>query len=420
MLPLLRVSAAVRVRAFGRLHNLRCPPHSSAAALHNLRCPPYSSAAALHTAAPSPRLHFFERPLTPRQRRLDALARQRRMAATAADIAERALVPGDPSRVHAMDCRTGKAAADPRQTDLVVYHADCPDGFAAAFAAWKLLGDAAEYVPAPHGPAAPLDLDVTGRRVVVADYCFPAAVTARMIAQAASFIVLDHHASAEKELAGVEERYKAFSMVQSGATLAWCYFHGHEAPVPPLLRYIEDRDLWRWTMPHAAEFCAGFGAPIGDFAAWDAALAGGEAALRACMVKGAHVLEHKARERDAHVARAVPATMRAAPHLSARLVNATTLASEIGNALATQPGVDFGVMWSYNHEQRCFTVSLRSARDDVDVSAIAKAHGGGGHPRAAGFSHLGASIEELFTHIAGRPVAPPPGAGAGAAGAGSA
>ena len=30
--------------------------------------------------------------------------------------------------------------------------------------------------------------------------------------------------------------------------------------------------------------------------------------------------------------------------------------------------------------------SLRSVRDGVDVSAIAKANGGGGHTRAAGFS----------------------------------
>jgi phosphoesterase RecJ-like protein len=31
-------------------------------------------------------------------------------------------------------------------------------------------------------------------------------------------------------------------------------------------------------------------------------------------------------------------------------------------------------------------VSLRSATGSVDVSAIAQRHGGGGHPRAAGFS----------------------------------
>jgi nanoRNase/pAp phosphatase (c-di-AMP/oligoRNAs hydrolase) len=33
-----------------------------------------------------------------------------------------------------------------------------------------------------------------------------------------------------------------------------------------------------------------------------------------------------------------------------------------------------------------FTYSLRSAEGGLDVSVIAKRHGGGGHPHAAGFT----------------------------------
>jgi phosphoesterase RecJ-like protein len=40
-------------------------------------------------------------------------------------------------------------------------------------------------------------------------------------------------------------------------------------------------------------------------------------------------------------------------------------------------------------------VSLRATGDDVDVSAIARAHGGGGHRRAAGFT-TELSIPELI------------------------
>jgi len=40
-------------------------------------------------------------------------------------------------------------------------------------------------------------------------------------------------------------------------------------------------------------------------------------------------------------------------------------------------------------------VSLRSATGTVDVSAIAQRHGGGGHPRAAGFS-TDLSYDELL------------------------
>jgi phosphoesterase RecJ-like protein len=43
-------------------------------------------------------------------------------------------------------------------------------------------------------------------------------------------------------------------------------------------------------------------------------------------------------------------------------------------------------------------VSLRATDDRVDVSAIARAHGGGGHRRAAGFSTQ-AALPELVSFL---------------------
>src|SRR5207342_2912847 len=43
-------------------------------------------------------------------------------------------------------------------------------------------------------------------------------------------------------------------------------------------------------------------------------------------------------------------------------------------------------------------ISLRSSHDEVDVSAIARASGGGGHRQAAGFSSE-ASIEEITAFV---------------------
>lgn len=37
---------------------------------------------------------------------------------------------------------------------LVLYHANCADGFGAAFAAWLKLGDEAEYVACSYGKQA--------------------------------------------------------------------------------------------------------------------------------------------------------------------------------------------------------------------------------------------------------------------------
>lgn len=64
------------------------------------------------------------------------------------------------------------------------------------------------------------------------------------------------------------------------------------------------------------------------------------------------------------------------------VVYADEYVSELGNYICEQDNtVDFAVLISVENE----TVSLRSTKDDVDVSKIAKKFGGGGHKHAAGY-----------------------------------
>jgi nanoRNase/pAp phosphatase (c-di-AMP/oligoRNAs hydrolase) len=58
--------------------------------------------------------------------------------------------------------------------------------------------------------------------------------------------------------------------------------------------------------------------------------------------------------------------------------------------------VDLAIISTYEHAVGLWRMSLRSARDDVDVAAIARQLGGGGHRRASGFQHLGAAIAEVL------------------------
>lgn len=60
-----------------------------------------------------------------------------------------------------------------------------------------------------------------------------------------------------------------------------------------------------------------------------------------------------------------------------------SLASDLGHELANTSGT-FGLVWSMAGDGQIHC-SLRS-NGDYDVSAIAKAFGGGGHRNAAGFS----------------------------------
>ena len=44
---------------------------------------------------------------------------------------------------------------EPSSVDCVIYHADCTDGFGSAYAAWKLLGNRAEFHACKHGTKPP-------------------------------------------------------------------------------------------------------------------------------------------------------------------------------------------------------------------------------------------------------------------------
>ena len=54
---------------------------------------------------------------------------------------------------------------EPGSINYVIYHADCTDGFGAAYSAWKLLGNRAEYHACKHGTKPPI---VKGKNVVKA------------------------------------------------------------------------------------------------------------------------------------------------------------------------------------------------------------------------------------------------------------
>lgn len=100
-----------------------------------------------------------------------------------------------------------------RMKPLVIYHANCTDGFGAAFAAWLKLGDEAEYLPMEYGRSVGANLPMfDGREVYILDFSFSKPDMEDIFAEAKRVVWLDHHASVMKEWgegsvpAGVEVR----------------------------------------------------------------------------------------------------------------------------------------------------------------------------------------------------------------------
>jgi uncharacterized protein len=308
--------------------------------------------------------------------------------------------------------------------DICIYHGNCADGFTAAWAVWKRFGDEVQYVPGVYGESPP---DVTGKNVVIVDFSYKRPVLAEMLKAANSILVLDHHKTAEADLGDGYEGtcrffsvahftgtmdwkryqdnlyqddcenagkavYTLFDMNRSGAGIVWDFFHP-KGERPPLVNYVEDRDLWKFKLNKSREVNAFIFAHEYTFANWDKlfqmlnidmpqAIAGGSA------------IELKHHKDVAELVAKLRRGMVIGGHLVPVANMPYTLTSDAGH-LMCQPFVDgmegpwtapFAACYWDTPEGRVFSLRSDDQHGGADVSEIAKGYGGGGHKNAAGFT----------------------------------
>ena len=273
---------------------------------------------------------------------------------------------------------------DPSSVQVVIYHANCNDGFGAAYSAWKLLGNRAEYHACAHGQKPP---DVKGKNVVILDFSFDNKTTKKMIKQAANLLVIDHHKSAVVELHDIANTH--FDMTKSGAMLSWEFFHPGKEP-PKFIKYIMDRDLWTWELDYSKEFSAAFDMVPFDFEEFERFE--DDSVFDDAVKRGSYILAY-----SKTVVKKVceKASARKIDGKDVLVVNSSHWMSEIGARLA--PDCDFALIWYYDHNDKRIKVSLRAFHDRIDVSEVSKKYKGGGHKKAAGFTLPGSfKIEDLF------------------------
>ena len=216
---------------------------------------------------------------------------------------------------------------------LILYHAECDDGFGAAYAAWLSLGDGAEYQPVYYGDQIPLDR-LKGRQVFILDFSFSPDVLRDMAQHTAKIILLDHHKSAAAQWSDIEPIINVelhFDMDRSGAQLAWDYFHPGSVRLT-LIDHIGDRDLWRFALADTKAFSAGLSLIPTSFESWQIA-----ATHPAELIdKGRTVLEVQQRQIDSALHKDLrPVTLCGYQGLA---TNAISNTSEIGQAIAKRSG----------------------------------------------------------------------------------
>lgn len=80
------------------------------------------------------------------------------------------------------------------------------------------------------------------------------------------------------------------------------------------------------------------------------------------------------------------------------IVFAENYISELGNCLCKMnEDIDFVLLINTDIK----VISLRTVKDDIDLSVIAKENGGGGHPKSAGFVYDEKIDSEIINHILG-------------------
>ena len=262
---------------------------------------------------------------------------------------------------------------------VVIYHAQCADGFGAAFAAWKKFGDRAEYLEAGYGDELPVGL--AGKEVYVLDFMFEEPGQMEELQKITKrLVVLDHHISSKALTESVPEH--VFDNNRAGATIAWSYFHP-DTPMPHLMRYLEDGDLYHFALPETHDFFTYLIATPYDFAVWDELFNTLEDdTKRPELLAKAHTYDEFYETLcGIAVEAAKPVEFEGYTCLFANSLPSITMRSHIGNILCTKmPPIALVV----SAHPDGFGVSIRSD-ESVDVSKIAAKFGGGGHAGSAGF-----------------------------------
>lgn len=280
---------------------------------------------------------------------------------------------------------------------LVLYHGHCRDGQVAAWCAKRHYGDEAIYVPCFYGTTPQEAYTGKYKDIVIVDFCFSRETLTWMAENCERLTVLDHHVTARDMLTNWPDQPKnvktVFNMEASGAYLSWFHFAEPEDSCPWVVSYTQDHDLWQFKLSGSRAIRAWMHLfPLDDLAvpgviehlldtAFGEALNTGDALINATKIRTKRVAD---------------TSIHIDIGYNARIANSSTDISEAGQAiLEAFPECEVSITYYDDLPSGKTRYSLRSRKGGVDVSKIAKALGGGGHPNAAGFEDTSTNFHYL-------------------------
>ena len=273
--------------------------------------------------------------------------------------------------------------------DVCLYHFPCLDGFAAATVVHMVWPDV-ELRPINYGAdmwAKSLGSIPNGRKLLFADF-FPGAGNIHQLLECSHRItVLDHHKTAKaeaRELLSDGTVAGIFDMQRSGAGIVWDELN-KGAKRPRVIDLIEDRDIWKWKFGEVARnFHAYLASHDYDLELWASIIRDGEdqTLLESMVDEGSAIRRKHLKDIRELINQTLQWRTIQGHHVPVLNIPYTHGTEACHELLQMFPDAPFAAYYVESSGQRRW--GFRSEDSRVDVSAIAKAMGGGGHRNAAG------------------------------------
>lgn len=273
--------------------------------------------------------------------------------------------------------------------DIIFYHKNCPDGIGSLWAANYKKRIPIHY-PLPAGEN-PTKIDIEEKSILFVDICPNDYFILENIGKVKKMTILDHHKSSREMVEDIMKKKIPnleiiFDMERSGATITWDYFFPN-TPYPFFIHYIEDKDLWRYKLPHSQEINFALESYL-TIEKLTSLLENEEEWFQKLLEDGKVKKEENDKKIKKNADSSIPDNFifQGNVYQVRKVYNISNknLISDVGNYLCEQyPEIDFAIVISSYSSYSSY--SLRGIKGKCpDLSLIAKEYGGGGHPSSAG------------------------------------
>ncbi len=277
---------------------------------------------------------------------------------------------------------------------LCIYHRADLDGRCAGAILKKRFRDAS-FLPMDYGEEFDTGIIARGERVIMTDFSLQPYSQMVELAARSQFTWIDHHASAIAEATDLSIYHETIlDESKAACVLTWAYCFPDE-PLPEAVRLLGLYDIWDHRDPRVLPFQYGVRAlHTGDIESqdWGCLWQAEDAFIAQTIRAGACILDYEEKEHAYYCREHCFDTKLGA--YRALAINRGAANSALFQARWDPDQYD--IMIAFAYKKRFWSVTLYTTHETIHLGEIAKAYGGGGHRKAAGFEcrHLPFSLPD--------------------------